>query len=419
MNSRQTAAGIVGQWIDTGDFPDRLLGTGPDRAFVMEVVYGVVRQRRALEWMVGRYSSREPDREVWPYLLVGAYQLLMMDNVADHAALNETVEAVKTGPVKYSAGFINAILREIQRNRDGLRKELAAQPLGTRESHPDVLVDRWTQTLGKDKTEQLCRWNNSRPDVIIHVDRRKTECQNLATAMEAQGIIAVPHPFAPDEFLAIPHGRRIPDLPGYNEGLFSVQDPSTIVPVRLLDPRPGQAVLDACSAPGGKTILVAERMEGKGDLIAVDLYADRIRILAENISRMGLENVKIVQASAIHRDEIRQAGGDRMFDRILLDVPCTNTGVLRRRPDARWRFSMERLQEITEIQRLILNSTASFLKPQGILVYSTCSIEPEECDRQIRSWLAGNAGFELVESVNLFPPETGTDGIYAAAIRKK
>ena len=392
----------------------------------MEVVYGIAKRRRTLEWVVSRCVKRQPPHSVMPYLLVGLYQILIMDNVAGYAAVNETVEAVRSGTAGSFTGLVNGVLRRVLREVDAIRKELESQPPGIRESHPDVLLDRWTHRFGSQKALELCRWNNSRPQVTIRPNRRKIDSERFLESLGSAGLETVPHPFAPHDYVILPHGTLVTDLPGYTEGLFTVHDPSAAKAVDLLNPQPGQRILDACAAPGGKTQLIGEKMQGKGRIAAMDLHRDRLLKLSDNLRRMGLDCVKVVRGDALlENDVIRSCGGkptgsapDRLFDGILLDVPCTNTGVLRRRPDARWRFSLGRLGRLVNVQRSLLGNTARFLKPGGCLVYSTCSLEPEECESLIESWTKEHTNFELVRTVELFPPETQTDGIYAAAIYK-
>lgn len=419
INSRSVAAQIVAGWLATGDFPDRLIeGVTSDRAFVMEMVYGVVRWKRMLEWVIGRCAGRKPHRNVMPYLLVGLYQILIMDNVAGFAAVNETVDAVKAGPAQNASGFVNGVLRRVLREQGPIRQELDNQRPAIRESHPDILFERWTRRFGERKTLELCRYNNKRPRVTVRPGRPENIMGEFLSALSSCGTEAVPHPFAPNEFLVLPTGTRVMDVPGYAEGAFSIQDPSTAAAVDLLDPQPGEFILDACSAPGGKTVLIREKLGNNGEIIAMDLYEDRLALLRDNFRRLQISNIEVVQADALLEEDMKRVCGGRRFDRILLDVPCTNTGVLRRRPDARWRFSPRRLADLVKTQYSMLNNTARFLGPGGTLVYSTCSLEPEECDDMIQSWLCENPDFELVRSVELFPPETQTDGIYAAAVRR-
>ena len=415
-NSRAEAARIIARWLRTENFPDRSLeDVTANRAFVTQMVYGAARQRRALEWVIARLSNRRPAKEAIPYLLVGLYQVLMMDDVAPHAAVSETVNAVAEH-AEYAAKFVNAVLRRALREKDEIGSALARQPVGVRESHPDLLVERWTDTFGEARALSLCEWNNGTPDITISANSLRTDTPSLSRILSSAGIDARPHPAAPDNCLVLPHGVRIPDLPGFADGLFSVRDPSTMTAVALLDPRPGERILDACAAPGGKTALIAEQMRGRGSLVAMDLHADRLPRLHENVRRLGLTGITVAQGDATAGPG--DAADGKPFDRILLDVPCTNTGVLRRRPDARWRFSLDRLDALTRLQRRMLDSAAACLTPGGTLVYSTCSLEPEEGETLIASWLGDNAEFERGSTASRFPPEAGTDGIYAAVLRR-
>lgn len=418
-NSRAVAAEIIGRWLRTDDFPDRLVEeTAAGRAFVMEVVHGVAKLKRALEWVIARQVKGKAERRAIPYLFVGLYQILFMDTVADYAAVDETVKAVKARHAQRIAGFVNGVLRAALREKESLKAELGKAELGTRESHPDVVVSRWLKLYGRQRTSDLCRWNNTRPPVVIHPNATKISMQDFEISLKKAGIEADRHPFSPDEFLALPHGIHVKDVPGYNAGLFSVHDPSTISAVRLLDPQPGETVLDACASPGGKTILIAERMRNTGQIVAMDAHEDRLARLAENLKRMRLGTVRTVRADATSRKDMERALGDLRFDRILLDVPCTNTGVFRRRPDARWRFSLKRLKDLTRVQCSMLDCVASFLKPGGTLVYSTCSLEPEECGTVVVHWVKKHRNFKLARIVETFPPETQTDGSFAAAMTK-
>ena len=420
QGSRQVAADIVRTWQRTGIFPDRLMGgVVADRAFVMEMVYGIARWDRMLLWAIKRCAARPADREVVPYLLVGAYQILCMDHVAVYAAVNETVDAIKAGRKPQAAGFVNGVLRRMVRDRDNLRAALAKEPIGVRESHPDLLTERWTRWWGETKTLALCRWNNNRPAVTLRVNRRKGTIDELLTALTAAGIAAVPDTFAPEQFLVLPSGVQVPDLPGYGEGRFTVQDPATSVAVDLLDPQPGELVLDACAAPGGKTFLIAERMNDTGRIVALDRDKDRLTALLDNVERLQLEAVETGHGDAARRGTLKLAAAGSLFDRILLDVPCTNTGVLRRRPDARWRFTLDRLAALVVLQKALLNTAAEFLKPGGRLVYSTCSLESEECEGLIEAWLLERSDFERERDRALFPPESRTDGVFAAALRRR
>ena len=415
-NTRAVAAKLIGHWLTRGAFPDELMEpVATNRAFIMEVVYGVARWRRTLEWVIRRCADQRPDARVTPYLLAGLYQVMLMDSITPYAAVNETVEAAKAEGVK-TAGFVNAVLRKALRQMDAIRRDLEKQNPGLRESHPDALVDRWTAQFGPDKALALCRWNNTRPLVVVHPHGEEHGLQGFLASLSQAGVAATPHPFAPDRFLSLAPGVRVTELPGFEDGLFSVQDPSTMKAVEFLDPRPGEFILDACAAPGGKTALIAERMEGRGELVAMDISEDRLDILRENVGRLRLAVVRVARGDAGSEADVGAIRGNRRFDRILLDVPCTNTGVLRRRPDARWRFSSESVAQVTRLQRALLDNAGRFLKPRGTLVYSTCSLEPEEDEAMVHGWVRAHPRFRLVREAKLFPPETRTDGIYAAEV---
>jgi len=419
-SSRAVAADIVRAWLDTGQFPDRLLeGVARDRAFVMEMVYGVVRWLRLLDWCAGQLADRLPDRLGRPPLLVGLYQLFKMTDVPDHAAVHETVAAYKTlaGRKPKATAFVNGVLRQAVRERSRLTEQAAALPLPLRESHPDLLVSRWTSRFGSDATQALCAWNNMRPRVTLRICGGQARKTAFEARLRSAGIQAEEAQGSDGECLVLPTGIRVSDVPGYAEGSFSVQDASTLYAVRLLDPQPGERVLDACAAPGGKTALMAESMRGSGTLWAVDSSDKRLVTLGANLQRLRHEFVQTRRLDASNEDLGGELGG--LFDRILLDVPCTNSGVIRRRPDARWRFSEAALAKSASLQLKLLSSAAHALRPGGVMVYSTCSLEQEEGSMLVSSWLADNAGFDMVRCVELFPPKSGTDGAYAALIRRR
>jgi 16S rRNA (cytosine967-C5)-methyltransferase len=418
-NARSAAAAVVARWLETGEFPDRLVpGSVRDRALVVEVVLGVARWRRRLEWMAERLSKREPDPRALPFLLIGLYQLFHMDRVAEYAAVDETVEAAKKAIGHDAAGYVNGVLREAIRTREAIMADLDDEFIGVRESHPDVLVKRWRQAIGAKRTLALCAWNNTRPEIAVHPLRTRTGMDSFHAMLKEAGIEATPHPARPRDFLVLPHGVRIESLPGYDDGLFTIQDPSTAMAVDMLDPRPGERILDACAAPGGKTALIAERLGDAGEIVAMDLHDDRLETLRENVDRLRLANVSVVKGNAVS-DGIPKAAGGKPFDRILLDVPCSNTGVLRRRPDARWRFDLRRLANLNDVQRLMLAPATDWLKPGGRVVYSTCSIEPEENLDLVNGWLAKRPEWELIESRALVPPVCKCDGAFAAAIAQR
>lgn len=428
--SRREAIFILSRWLETSDFPDRLLTNSPDRGFIMDLVYGTVRWRRALEWALQQLVKQAPEGETRAALLAGAYQVLFMEDVPAYAAVHATVAAAKIASPR-SASFVNGVLRSLGRKREELLAALAQQPVGVRLSHPDVLLTRWHARYGAEETEALCRWNNTPAQTVIAMLPGMTVGQSAGktvgqlaggavgqpdspTAQPADCPTAglAPHPAAPDTCFTVPHGMRVEAVPGYREGMFVVQDPATLAAVELLDVKPGMTVLDACAAPGGKTAQIAARLRGKGRLIAMDKHADRIAMLCSTLARTHQGWVEVVEGDAA----APVAEGVIRFDRILLDVPCSNTGVLRRRPDARWRFAERRQQKLCAAQQAMLANMLQRLAPGGRLVYSTCSLEPEENLRQVEQALAGEPHARLAATVERLPTRDGTDGAFAAAI---
>ena len=390
MNSRRTAAFIVARWLATHEFPNELLPKGgSDRAFVQDVVYTTVRRFRPLRAVLGELMKTWPKGELEALVLVGAAQILYMPDVPDFAAVNETVAAAKMGDcAKRLDRVVNGVLRNLLRRRAEFEAKLAAAPLAERESYPNALVARWTARYGAEGAEKLARWHNAPAETWIA---------------------------RPDSFEKLPRGEKVADQPGFAEGAFIVQDPATAGAVELLDvsttdkmsvaPEQGLSVLDFCAAPGGKTVQIAWRL-GEGRIVAQEVNPKRLARLRENLARMKLDNVTAVQ----------KVEDGALFDRVLVDAPCSNTGVIRRRPDARWRWNADHLAQLVALQKEILEAAAAHVKPGGRLVYSTCSNEPEENAEQIAAFLAAHPDFTEVGRYESVPFETNHDGAFACAL---
>ena len=400
MNTRRETIFILTRWLLNRDFPDKVISDSPDRAFITDMTYTTIRRYATLMWVLERFVKKMPKGETQAALLLGAAQILFMDDVADHAAVHETVEAAKFSSKK-STGLVNGVLRNIIRSRDEIFKDLKGEPLAVRLSHPAPLINRWLKRFGEEETEKLCEWNNTPSETFI--SRRP----------DASGV---------SQFNVVPRGTKICDLPGYTEGEFIVQDPATATAIELLNLKPGLSVLDGCAAPGGKTIQIAWRMgeppaEGS-KLLALDLHADRLATIKENLQRTQLAWVELEKANLMKPlDEIQAKHGT--FDRILLDIPCSNSGVLRRRADARWRWSERRMQKMIKAQKIILKNAVQLLAPNGILVYSTCSLEPEENLTLVDEFVKKNSEFKIIKSVEQIPTRSNTDGAFACAIRRE
>ena len=386
-NSRRAAAFAVARWLATKDFAANLLPAGPDRAFVQDLVYTVLRRLRPLRAALGGFVKTWPKGELEALLYVGAAQVLYMPEVPDFAAVNETVEAAKASPNPNVARVVNGVLRNLVRSRAEVEAKLAAAPLEVREGYPSELVRRWRERFGDDGAARLCAWHNEPAETFLAY---------------------------PDRFEKLARGSRVEDVPGFVEGAFVVQDPATRLAVDLVDAHPGERVLDLCAAPGGKTVQLAWRGAA---VTACEVNPARRRRLEENLQRTGLAGRVAVVAEP---ETLRDAEGRAVrYDKVLVDAPCSNTGVLRRRPDARWNWSPAKLAQLTRLQAEILDRAAALVAPGGLLVYSTCSNEPEENALQAEAFLRRHSDFAAVDSKESIPFETGHDGAFAASFRRR
>ena len=386
-NSRREAAFVIARWILTKDFPSNLLPDGPDRGFVQDMVYTAIRRFRPLRKVLGELLKKWPKGEMEALLYVGAAQILYMPEVPDFAAVNETVEAAKACENKNIAKVVNGVLRNLVRRREEFEKMIAAAPADERESFPSALYRRWVARFGEEKAERLAKWHNEPAETSLAY---------------------------PDRFETLPRGKRVTEVEGYAEGKFIVQDPGTALAVGLMEAQPGDVILDACAAPGGKAIQLAWR---GAKVTACEVNPKRRRKLEENLKRVGVD-VRVIEA--LPGEDMRLETGDASpaFTKVLVDAPCSNTGVLRRRPDARWNWSEEKLAALVKLQAEILDRTAALVAPGGRLVYSTCSNEPEENDRQVEAFLARHPDFELVTKAESIPVDSGCDGAFAAALKR-
>jgi 16S rRNA (cytosine967-C5)-methyltransferase len=390
-----------------------------DTGLCRELVSGGVRWRRLLDWLIERATEGREQRPVIREILrLGLYQIFFLSRIPEHAIVDESVRLAKAENCLGQAGFINAMMRRFLREREQITRDIAdlqkARPaLG--QSHPDWLYERWEERWGREKTIRLMEWNNQPAPTCARVNRLLTDPGSLAKRWEDEGVEVSPIDCDWAATGDLFHLRKHPPLESlgsFSDGLFYVQDPSTLLSVSLLDPQPGQAVLDLCAAPGGKTCHIAERMKNEGQLSALDIRESRLKLLRENCDRMRVTCATLGQA-----DET--TAGEAKFDRVLVDVPCTNTGVIRRRLDLRWRLSPGQTKRLADEQLQLLVRAAAHAKPDGQLVYSTCSIEPEENEQLVARFLEANPGWQLAAERSLHPVENHTDGAYAARLTQQ
>jgi 16S rRNA (cytosine967-C5)-methyltransferase len=417
-SARELALAALNEWRSGERFGDtilaRLLATsdlgGPDRAFATELFYGVLRNLILVDYWIDELRSGRLDQNARDLLRLGVYQLFFLETPA-HAAVYETVELA--GPAIRS--LINAVLRNAIRKRDSLMEEATRQSLSVRSSHPEFLIERWTRNLGAEQTAALCDWNNRPAPIYARINRLKiSDDAFLVGSARCADRIPQPRDGVPTNFV------RLTSIPtdALAQGYCYIQDPSTAPACELLAPQPGENVLDACAAPGGKTAYLAELMENRGRILACDRDAQRIRTLEENLQRLGVEVARLIQhdwATAEPPADLPAVPG---FDRILVDAPCSNTGVMRRRVDLRWRLGPKDFSRMAGEQLRILRAVIPLLKPGGTLVYSTCSIEPEENEETVRAVLREFPFLDLATEVSLLPFRDGFDGAYAAKLTR-
>ena len=389
-----------------------------DRGLCQEIVYGVVRWQSTLDWLIARKTNgREQKPALQNLLRLGLYQIFWLDRIPDHAAVHETVELAKQNGFGPQAGFVNAVLRGYLREAGETKKILGELKISNPAigwSHPEWLVEKWRKRFDDEKTAQLLEWNNTPPKTFARVNMLKTDASKLIEKWREENIEYdfVRRDWLEENFVfELKSHPPLHSLASFRDGWFYIQDPSTLLAVRELDPQPGETILDLCAAPGGKTTFIAQLMKNEGKIIAQDVSEERLKLIQENCTRLGVTNVETVSNSSffiLHSS----------FNRILVDAPCSNTGVMRRRVDLRWRISPEEISRLRQTQLDLLKLAATKLKPGGVLVYSTCSLEPEENSEVVKEFLREHENFKLESEHELLPFADNVDGAFVAALVK-
>lgn len=410
------------------DALDRELAANPlstvDRGLCRELAFGVVRWRATLDWLITRMSDgREPRPDLREILRLGFYQIFWLTRIPDHAIVNETVALARFGGFEAQAGFVNAMLRRGLRERDETSialEELKETDPATGWSHPVWLVEHWERTLGAEPTHNLLRWDNSPPPTFARINTHRIAPADLEAAWTAEKVKFLKRDFAwtgPDVVYELISHPSLATMPSFQQGGFYLQDPSTLLAVEELAPQPGETILDACAAPGGKSTYIAQKMQNRGRVVAEDADKSRLGLIRENYQRLGFTCIDAAATPA--KPLPASAGNLHGFDRILVDAPCSNSGVLRRRIQLRWRIRPEEIARLRQTQLEILRLHAPRLKPGGVLVYSTCSLEKEENRDVVEAFVAENPDFTLQRDCQLTPYKDQVDGAYVARLKKK
>ncbi len=433
-NPREIAARVLGGR-ESGQYVEQLLDkelgasrlSEPDRRLCQELVYGVVRWQGTLDWLIARKTAgRQQKLGLQNLLRLGLYQIFWLERVPDHAAVHQTVELARRSGFGPQSGFVNAVLRGYLREEEVTRQALAqlkvVEPwIGY--SHPQWLAQRWQDRWGNERAAALMAWNNTPPKTYARVNLLKADPGKLLEQWRGENVdydFMRRDWFEENLVFELKAHPPLHRLASFRDGFFYIQDPSTLLAVHELDPRAGETVLDLCAAPGGKLTFMAQVLRNEGKIIAHDTASERIALIHENCSRLGVSCVQTICSNDApgNLEPQLHAAAPNGIDKILVDAPCSNTGVMRRRVDLRWRIRPEELQRLSQTQWALLKTAAGLLKSGGLLVYSTCSLEPEENESVIKEFLQAMPGFSLIHQRELSPFADAVDGAYVARLQK-
>ncbi|MCF6410515.1 16S rRNA (cytosine(967)-C(5))-methyltransferase RsmB [Pseudalkalibacillus salsuginis] len=411
--------------------------SGKDAALLTEIVYGTLQRKNTLDYYLKGFIKKPLNKlEDWVLVLLrlSVYQMVYLDRVPDHAIINEAVVLAKKRGHKGISGFVNGVLRNVQRKGipgvasiPDKRLQLAIEC-----SHPEWLVNRWIDQFGNERTREMCTVNNTPPKVTARVNRLKLSIKDAIERLKDESVNAEPSKLVPEGIRII--SGNLPESDVYKSGALTIQDESSMLVGYALDPQPDERILDACAAPGGKTTHLAERMDNQGEITAIDLHEHKVKLIEQQVERLGLTNIETI---AMDTRKAAKLFKEESFDRVLLDAPCTGFGVIRRKPDIKWGKKPEDIERIQIVQEELLEAVSRVLKIGGLLVYSTCTIESEENNIQVQRFLDRHPEFEWDEALSLRMPATvkpyisetkdelqilpqyfNSDGFYIACLRK-
>jgi len=408
-----------------------------DKAFISEIVYGVIRNKTYLDYVIEKFSKVKIKKmSVWIHniLRIGIYQILFMTKIPHSAACNESVNLARRYGHNASAGFVNAVLRKVASEKDKIAypdvNEDFEKYLSIRYSFPENLTHRWCELYGNEFTEQLMQESNKPPELSIRVNTLATDTEALKTSLTKRGFKVSEGKYC-DDALYIRNSAAMHDTDEFKKGLFYTQDEASMIAVRALEPKEGDFVIDVCSAPGGKATYMAQLMNNKGKILARDVHPHKIKLIEENIARLGIDIIEPeIWNSAIIDDRLIKKA-----DAVIADCPCTGYGVIRKKPEIKWARKDSDIDEIASIQKYILSSASEYVRPGGVLVYCTCTMEPIENEDRVLEFLDENSEFSLEDLkpylpkklecegaergyITLFPNVQGIDGFFIARFKR-
>jgi len=405
-----------------------------DVGLLTELTYGTLQRKMALDFYLNPFIKDNKKLADWIHhlLRLTLYQMVYLDRIPDRAAIYEAVDIAKKRGHKGIASLVNGVLRSIQRKGLPSLNEISYpnKRLAMETSHPEWLVTRWVDQFGFDKTKEMCEINLTAPMQTARVNLTKISRDECVALLEEDGFQIEKSPIIPEAIRCLK--GNLASTISFKYGMFTIQDESSMLATYALGAEKDEFVLDACAAPGGKSTHIAEKMNNTGEVISVDLHQHKVRLINDNARRLGLENIKTSVSDSRHlQDKFK----DVLFDRILLDAPCSGLGVMRRKPDMKYTKTEKDLERLSTIQQDLLKSVSPLLKKGGILVYSTCTVDKEENENTVLKFLENNPDFEpdltfkdrMPEAVQpfitgydlqIFPQDFGSDGFYIAVLKK-
>jgi 16S rRNA (cytosine967-C5)-methyltransferase len=444
MNSREIALKVLTDIREKGAYSNYSINkylkekiSLKDENLVREIVYGVIENLTYIDYIISKLSAKKMEKihpKILDILRMGVYQIAFTDKIPDRAAVNESVNLAKKYVHSGAAGFVNGILRNFSRKKDEVMKIDCGDRLeflSIKYSHPKWMIERWIKAYGEDFAEKLLEANNSKPKLNLRVNNLKTDKDTLKRVLTNYGYEVYDTKYARDG-IVVENPVRITDIDEFKQGHFTIQDESSMLVAQIANPKEDSIILDLCSAPGGKATHLAQIMNNKGRIICCDIYKHKLELIKENANRLGINIIETKLQDAQVLDE-NMVG---IFDICIVDVPCSGLGIIRRRPEIKWNRKEEDIDDLVEIQKNILNNASKYVKPGGLIIYSTCTIEDSENLSRVNEFLSKNKEFKLSSFdqliyydenmktskqgyVQMFPNIHGTDGFFIARIKKK